>query len=380
MLVGPGRVREVVQWIEHREGPVAVVTGRSLGNFSDVVEGAARLKDRILEMRYGGGEPELSGIMSLVDEARLVGIRSVVAIGGGSVIDTAKAIAALVAQPMDSDPMDFLEVIGGGQPLEYPALPVMAVPTTAGTGAEATRNAVIGSPAHRVKVSLRHPSMVPDMVILDPELTLKLPRSVTASTGMDALTQLAEAFVTRNRNPFTDGFCREGLGLAARSLEVVFDNPDRLESRQDMLLAGYFSGVALANAGLGAVHGFAGPMGGMFGIPHGEICATLLPTVFQHNSRIIHNRPADESGVADLRNRFLELARIICRDPTATVESLLHRLKQFRSLLGIRSLREMGVESSGWPRIIEKAGAASSMKGNPVPLGADDLEEILRNA
>jgi alcohol dehydrogenase class IV len=204
----------------------------------------------------------------------------VVAIGGGSVIDAGKAIAALLTNP--GDVMDYLEVVGKGKALQNPAAPFIAVPTTAGTGTEVTRNAVQdvgGCPMRQVKgASLRSPFLLPRLAVVDPELTLGLPPAITARTGLDALTQLIEAYVSIRSNPVTDGFCVQGIPLAARSLRRAFHHGNDLEARRDMSLAALFSGLALANAGLGVVHGFAAPWAEGFRRPHGAVCAAILPS------------------------------------------------------------------------------------------------------
>ncbi len=237
----------------------------------------------------------------------------VVGMGGGSVIDAAKAIAALLTNP--GDPLDYLEVIGRGLPLANACAPMMAIPTTAGTGAEVTRNAVLASPAHRVKVSLRSASMLPDVAIVDPELTLSMPPAVTAATGLDALTQCLEPFVSHLATPLTDGFCREGLARAARSLRRAYHHGSDVAARRDMALASLCGGLALANAKLGAVHGFAGPIGGMFDAPHGAVCARLLPLVMTANVRALEERSPNSPALV----RYAEVAKIVTGDADASI-------------------------------------------------------------
>src|SRR5208282_5705063 len=225
--------------------------------------------------------------------------------GGGSAIDAAKAIAAMLTNK--GELLDYVEIIGRGKPLTQPSAPFIAVPTTAGTGSEVTRNAVLASPEHRVKVSLRSPLMLPRVAVVDPELTYALPPAITASTGLDALTQLIEPFVCARANPMVDALCIEGIRRAARSLrEVVHQNPGK-SAREDMALASLFGGIALANAGLGAVHGFAGPMGGMFAAPHGALCAALLPGVMAANVAALRRRQPGGEGL----RRYDEIARLL---------------------------------------------------------------------
>ena len=214
---------------------------------------------------------------------------------GGSAIDAAKAIAALLTN--DGELFDYLEVIGRAKPLTQPSAPCICIPTTAGTGAEVTRNAVLSSLKHRVKVSLRSPFMLPRLAVIDPELTVDLPPKLTATTGLDALTQLIEPFVSIRANPLTDALCREGIQRVARSLRRACET-GAPEAREDLALASLFSGLALANAGLGSVHGFASPIGGMFAAPHGAICAALLPHVMTTNIAALRERTSDSKALA----------------------------------------------------------------------------------
>ncbi len=202
------------------------------------------------------------------------------AIGGGSALDLGKAAAALIAN--GGDPLRYLEIIGDGQPLARPSLPCICVPTTAGTGSEVTRNAVLGSPAHGVKASLRSPQMLPAVALVDPELTYDLPPALTASTGLDALTQVIEPFVSARANAFVDAICRDAIPRVIAALPAACAG-DRA-ARAEMAYASLCGGLALANAGLGAVHGFAGPIGGRFPAPHGAVCAVLLPHVVAINA------------------------------------------------------------------------------------------------
>ena len=235
------------------------------------------------------GEPKVQTIDDASKLARDERCDLIIAVGGGSVLDAGKAVAGMATQT--GGILDHLEVVGGGKPLASPSLPFIAVPTTAGTGAEVTRNAVIEVPEHQVKVSLRGLQLLPRIAIVDPELTLSLRPEVTAYTGMDALTQLIEPFVSHAANPLTDGFCREGMGLVARSLAVAYREGADRQAREGMAMASLFGGLAMANAKLGAVHGFAGVLGGTFGRPHGAICARCFPSSWKPTSRLLKNKP-----------------------------------------------------------------------------------------
>lgn len=311
------------------------------------------------------GEPTVELVARGVATARGEGCDMVIACGGGSAIDAGKAIAGLLTNP--GDILDYLEVVGRAQPMPNAAAPFIAVPTTAGTGSEVTRNAVLASPAHRVKASLRSPSMLPRLAVVDPELTLDLPPSLTASTGMDALTQLIEPYVSVRANAMTDLFCVRGIALCARSLRRAYTHGLDLDARTDMSMASLLGGLALANAGLGAVHGFAAPIGGMFDAPHGAVCAALLPHVTEAN---LHH-----AGGETLR-RYEEVARLL----TGSDGGLVAWLAALTRDLGIAPLRTYGLADEDVADVCAKAGAASSMKGNPVVLPMDELQAILRSA
>jgi alcohol dehydrogenase class IV len=320
------------------------------------------------------GEPTLELVRQGAELARRERCDVVIGLGGGSAIDAAKAIAALLANP--GDPLDYLEVIGAGRPLTAPSVPFIAVPTTAGTGAEVTRNAVLASPEHRVKASLRSPLMLARLAVVDPELTLDLPPAVTASTGLDALTQLIEPFVSVRANPMTDMFCREGMRRAASALVRAFENGRDLAARTDMALASLLGGLALANAGLGAAHGFAAPIGGMFDAPHGAVCAALLPHVMDVNLRALRQR-APASGALE---RYRTVARLLTGRPDAVAEDAAAWVSETCARLGIPPLRAYGIGGAGAASIVENAARSSSMKGNPIPLTQDELHEILARA
>lgn len=298
----------------------------------------------------------------------------VISLGGGSTIDTGKAVSALVTNP--GDVHAYLEVIGGGQAITKPALPFLAIPTTAGTGAEVTRNAVLGSPEHGVKVSLRSPLMLPKVALVDPELTYSLPASITAYTGLDALTQLIEPFVSISSNPLTDALCREGIDRASRSLRKAYlDRGDKL-ARRELSLASLFGGLALANAKLGAVHGFAGPLGGLFPVPHGAICARLLPIVMEMNIDALQKRLPDSIALL----RYYEIARLVTGKANATAMDGVKWVEELCADLKIACLAAYGVSRESLPVVAEMAAKSSSMKGNPIALTMSEMLEVLDRA
>jgi alcohol dehydrogenase class IV len=272
--------------------------------------------------------------------------------------------------------LGYLEVIGRGRSLMKPAAPLIAIPTTAGTGVEVTRNAVLASPEHQVKVSLRSPLMLPKVALVDPELTYDLPPAITASTGLDALTQLIEPFTSCRANPMTDALCIEGIRRVARSLRIAYHTGHATSARQDMALASLFGGLALANAGLGAVHGFAAPIGGMFPAPHGAVCAALLPQVMAANLRALRSRAPD----SDTLRRYDEIARLVTGKSAATADDGVRWAGELVKELGIPGLSAYGVGPQHCGELVEKAAKASSMKANPVALTAMELTEVLQAA
>jgi alcohol dehydrogenase class IV len=298
----------------------------------------------------------------------------VIGIGGGSTIDAAKAVAALAAN--GGDPLDYIEVVGRGQQLTRPSLPVIAIPTTAGAGAEVTRNAVLTATEHQVKASLRSPTMLPRLALVDPELTHSLPPDVTASTGLDALTQLVEPFTSGRANPLTDGFCREGMNRVARSLARAVRHGRDEAAREDMALASLLGGLALANAGLGVAHGFAGPVGGMFPAPHGAVCAAFLPHVMAANLAALRQRQRDNPVL----KRYDEIARILTGKPSATADDGVTWVQELAAELRIPRLGAYGVTEADIPALVEKTAVASSTKANPIALTRDELTEILFRA
>lgn len=318
------------------------------------------------------GEPTVADVEAGVAHARARGCDVVVAVGGGSPLDAGKVIAALLTN--DGSPLDYLEVIGKGRALVHPAAPIVAVPTTAGTGSEVTRNAVLA--AEGVKVSLRSPGMLPRAAIVDPLLTLSLPPQVTADCGLDALTQCLEPLVCNRAGPLTDALAREGLMRAARSLRRAVRHGDDVAARTDMCVASLCGGLALANAALGAVHGFAGPIGGMFPAPHGAVCARLLPEVMAVNVAALRERAADSPALP----RYREVARVLTGRGDATIEDGVAWVRDVVAELGVRPLAAYGVGAADLPLLVTRAQRASSMKGNPIALGERELHAILAAA
>ena len=320
------------------------------------------------------GEPEIATVERGTAAAKTENCDFVISIGGGSVIDAGKAIAAMLTN--DGSLLGYLEIIGQGKPLTKSSAPFVAIPTTAGTGSEVTRNAVLASPEHKLKVSLRSRLMIPSVAVVDPELTYDLPPALTGSTGLDALTQLIEPFVCSRANPLTDGFCVEGITLAARSFRAAFTDGGNKAAREDMAIASLFGGLALANAGLGAVHGFAGPIGGSFPAPHGAVCAALLPHVMATNLRALREREPRSPAL----NRFDRVAELLTGHPNAAANAGVEWVRQLTADLHIPGLGSYGIREGHVATLVEKARSASSMRANPVALTPAELAEMLRLA
>ena len=359
-----GQLGEVVAGLGSR---VMLVTGGSPERTAAVHGGL----DVVAQHRVGH-EPTMDDARTATAAAREAQVDVVVAVGGGSAVDLAKAVGILLVS--GRDPLEHAEVIGKGEPLPATSVPVVAVPTTAGTGAEVTANAVLASHQHQVKVSLRSPAMLPRVALVDPALTLDCPPQVTASSGMDALTQCLEPLVSPMATPLTDGFCRTGLEAASRGLRDAFLHGANLEARTGMALCSLMGGLALANAKLGAVHGLAGPLGGMTGAPHGAICAALLPGITAANVAALEARDPQNPALG----RYREAARIITGvDET---EALIGWLNETLRVLEIGGLAEMGLTTGRIDELCDKAARSSSMKGNPVVLTPEELAFVVRGS
>jgi len=320
------------------------------------------------------GEPTIDLAQDALGIARSTRCDLIIGIGGGSAIDTGKAVSALLTNK--GDILDYLEVIGRNQPLVEPAMPFIAVPSTAGTGSEVTKNAVLLSPESQFKVSLRSPLMLPKIALVDPELTYSLPFDVTARTGMDALVQVIEPFVSIKANPLIDAICREGISRAGRSLQRACENGADVQAREDMALTSLFGGLALANAGLGAIHGFAAPIGGMYKAPHGAVCARLLPIVMDVNVHALLKRNPDHIALG----RYREVARLLTGRENASLNDGIRWLEELCRSLKIPGLDAYGIEKKDHETLAVKAQLASSMKGNPIKLEHEELLEILERA
>ncbi len=314
------------------------------------------------------GEPTLADLETALSAARRYRPDWVVSLGGGAALDLGKALAGLIPAP--DGPMEHLEVVGKGLPLKSDPLPFIAIPTTAGTGAEVTKNAVIGLPELGHKVSLRDDRMVARLAIVDPGLTDGCPKAVTLASGLDAVTQVIEPFVSVKATPYTDALARPAIGIGMAALMRLM-REEETAARDQMAWVSLCGGLALANAGLGAVHGLAGVIGGMTGAAHGAICGALLGPVLQTN-RAVASGPA--------RSRLDEVCAILATTLGSTAAEAPSALQAWAWAEGLPGLAALGVSEDLFDAIATASLAASSMKGNPVILSELHLRDILERA
>lgn len=360
--------------------PTEVITG--MGSFTELPQIVARLGERALVVRSPSapeatpvldmagvsvveadpilGEPTLAQVERALALARDEGVDVVIGVGGGSPMDAAKAVAGLFRHegPVRAYHVGGRKVSGGG-------LPLVTVPTTAGSGAEVTKNAVLTDTERNVKASIRHDEWYPRVALVDPELTYSVPPPVTATSGSDALCQAVEAYVSTGATPVTDALAIEAVRLVARALPTAYRKPDFAQARADMHYGSLLAGLALSNARLGAVHGMAHPLGVRFGIKHGLVCGLLLPYVMEYNlehARQKYGHIAVAMGVSD-------------------AELAVERVRDLLDEIDIPArLRDVGVERAQFPAIVEESMPSGSLKHNPRPLDAGDVRAILEAA
>lgn len=322
------------------------------------------------------GEPSPALVDRAVADFRPFGVDVVLAIGGGSAVDAAKAIAGLL--PHGESVLEYLEGVGRGRPYTGPSLPFIAVPTTAGTGGESSKNAVLSEMGESgYKKSFRHELLVARHIVLDPELTLACPPRITAACGMDAFTQLLESYVSTRANPISDALARSALAHVRDGLPDAVAHGDDLGARSRMLYASSMSGLTLANAGLGSVHGLASPLGAFFPIPHGEVCGTLLADATRINIRAMQMRAPDADGL----RRYAEAGRLMLQDESLGDEDarggLLTLLEAWTERLQMPRLSDYGVCEADIPRIVANS-RGNSMQTNPVVLTDAEVAELIR--
>ena len=345
-----------------------VVTGGNPDRFASLISTLSA------ETIAVSGEPTVDLVREGARRAQQASCDVIISIGGGSAIDAGKAIAALATN--GGEPLEFLEVVGKGRAITASPIPFIAVPTTAGTGSEVTKNAVLGSPQHGVKASLRSPLMLPRIALVDPELTCPLPPAITASTGLDALTQLIEPYVSARAHPLSDAICLQGLSHIGGALRRAYHHGADGNARRDMSLASLFGGLALTNAGLGVVHGFAAPLGGKWRAPHGALCAALLPHSMAANIEAMRTGAPAHPAL----ERYAEIARLLTGKTRATADDGIAWVRALCIELNVPPLRAWGVTENDLPAVVQDAARASSTQANPIPLTAEQLLALITAA
>lgn len=368
IIFGEGKAQTLADLTRTFGAHPLVVTGASTERAASLFSSLAA------EVFAVPGEPAVDLIRAGARHVQDAGCDVVISIGGGSAIDAGKAIAAVATN--GGEPLEFLEVVGKGHAITVPPLPFIAVPTTAGTGSEVTRNAVLASTEHGVKSSLRSPLMLPRVALVDPELTYGLPPEVTAYTGLDALTQLIEPYVSARANPLVDAICVEGIRRAAGALRRAYHDGADQDARRDMALASLFGGLALANAGLGVVHGFAAPLGGSWKAPHGALCAALLPHGMAANIAALRERTPQHPSL----ERYAAVARLLTGRNDAIAEDGISWVQALCEELNVPALRAWGITETDLPSVVEKAARASSMQANPLQLTHEELLALVTAA
>jgi alcohol dehydrogenase class IV len=367
---GAGRVSEVPQALVGLGATrVLAVTGRAVARADQVRSAltAAGVSSVVFGVET---EPSIDAVRAAVALLVESGCDAVLGYGGGSALDVAKAVAVLATE--GSDPLDHLEVVGAGRPIVGPGLPCIAVPTTAGTGSEVTRNAVLS--AGGVKASLRSPSLLPKVAVVDPDLLAGLPKGTIASSGMDALSQLIEPLLSQRANPFSDALARDGIRRSARSLLRAWEE-GMVDAgvREDLALASLFGGMCLANSGLGAVHGLAAAAGARLSAPHGAVCAAVLAATVAVNLRALRDRAPGHPALP----RLFEIATLLTGEPDASPEDAIAWLQRLTTALAIPGLATYGLDNPEIGALVTAAQRASSMRANPIELSDAEVTEIV---
>jgi alcohol dehydrogenase class IV len=367
---GAGRVSEVPGALAGLGASrVLVITGRTTSR-ADAIRSALG-EAGISSIAFGvATEPSIERVRAALALVADAGCDAVLGFGGGSAIDVAKAAAVLATS--GTDPLEHLEVSGAGRPIEMPGLPCVAVPTTAGTGSEVTRNSVLSGGG--VKASLRSPLMLPKVAVVDPDLLVGLPSTTIAASGMDALSQLIEPLLSQRANPFSDALARDGIGRSARSLRRAHaEGMEDAAVREDLALASLFGGMCLANSGLGAVHGIAAAAGARLSAPHGAVCAAVLAPAMEVNLQALRGRAPEHPAL----RRMAEVATLLTGQPDATPENGIVWLQELTAALSIPGLASYRLSEDEIPAVVTATQNASSMRGNPIVLSDAEVTEIV---
>jgi alcohol dehydrogenase class IV len=370
IIFGRGSIQKISNILPELGSSCLVITGKHFSERNPVLNilDRSNVNYRLFTV---SGEPTDTVIHLGVAQAIEQKTDFILAMGGGSVLDAGKAIGMLLTN--NGEVLDYIEVVGRGKKISKPSTPVIAIPTTAGTGSEVTKNAVITLVNEKIKASLRSPLMVPRVAIVDPELLISLPPESTAFTGMDALTQVIEPYLSKKANLLIDSLCLPAIRMGYKSLLDCYHHPEDIEAREKMAYVSLVGGIALANAGLGAVHGFAAAIGGMFPIAHGAICACLLPAVIEGNYKAISGRDPGNSALI----KYHILAETLPENKGGTVAGLFDCLYKLHDDLHIPKITELGFDTLRISDVVEKASVASSMKANPIQLMDNEIEEML---
>lgn len=382
ILFGKGQIAELPAVLAEYGKRALLVTGRrslrGTEHWERLVRNLGQLGVQWREFTVDD-EPSPALVDRAVERFRTEGIDVVAGIGGGSVVDAAKAIAGLL--PRGNSVMDYLEDVGKGMPYEGPSLPFVAVPTTAGTGSEATKNAVLSVRGEQgYKKSFRHELLVADMALVDPQLLASCPPELIAAQGMDAFTQLMESYVSVRANPFTDSLALSGLEAFREGFFPAWDGGpgERAEAgRAAMAYAALTSGITLAQVGLGSVHGLAQPLGSLFPIPHGVACGTTVAAATAVNIMALRQRMPESPALA----KYAELGRLFAEAPDlkdeAAGDALVDALRSWTERLALPRLGEFGVTGDDLPRIVANS-RGNSMKTNPIHLSDEEIGQVVR--
>jgi len=376
---GAGTFNKLPDIIAGFGSSILIVTGgksfRTSDKWHHLVEGLDE-RDIIWEHCTVAEEPSPTLVDEIVKAFAGYSFEVVIGIGGGSALDAAKAIAGLLR--VQRSVMDYLEGVGRELKYEGPTVPFIAVPTTAGTGSEATKNAVLSMQGENgFKKSFRHEMLVAEYAVVDPDMLSTCPPSVIAANGMDALTQLIESYVSLNSNVFTDALAISGMRAVRDGLLPLFQQSGQSnEAREKMAYAALISGITLAQVGLGSVHGLASPLGAFFPIPHGVVCGTLVATATDVNIKSMLARDPNNKALA----KYVRVAEVLCekriREPEAAWEELVKLLGEWTELLQLPRLSYCGITEEGLDKVVANS-RGSSMKTNPIVLTDDEIRSIL---
>ena len=369
-LFGRGTLSRAADEIARMGRRILLVRSGSVA-WADVLAADLGARDVQVMLLQSGGEPTIDDVRHGVTKAREIAADCIVSVGGGATIDLGKAISGLCVS--GGDPTDYLGVGKSPPPRLHEPVAFVAIPSTSGTGAEATRNAVISLPERQLKISLRDSRLVPDLALIDPALTDDLPKSLTLSTGLDALTQLIESYLCNRSNLLTDALCRDTIPMAITALRRLMDGPDSA-ARDVMAQASYISGVALANSGLGIVHGLAAVIGSRGGA-HGAICGRLLPAALTVNREAMIER-GHATGRIDQVDAWLSAGLdgdLGAQKPGQGARTL----RDFMDRHALASLDDLHCGPEVWADVAQSARTASSTKANPVDLSEIEIARIL---